>query len=293
MVKEKVIINRFDHTAIYETFAKSGLMHGNPNGPFPEPKYVKYVRDQQNWDGITYFTDKQLHQAANITSKYKVAFLFEPREFMPSIYKTIKVYESLYDCILTYDEELLQRDPQKYFFSCADMPSIDLENCKMHEKNKLVSMIYSNKKMLSGHKIRHSIADTIIPRINFAEKIDLFGYGAGVPLINKADGCCDYMFQIAIENCKRKNYWADKILDCFITGCIPIYWGAPNIGDWFDERGILFFDTPNELIRILKSLSKEKYDSMFEYAQENYKLAKKYQNPDDNAYIKVKEILGI
>ena len=32
---------------------------------------------------------------------------------------------------------------------------------------------------------------------------------------------------------------------------------------------------------------------MFEYAQENYKLAKKYQNPDDNAYIKVKEILGI
>jgi len=290
---EKVTINRFDSTAMEETFTKSGMMHGCPDGPFPDPKYVKYVRNQTNWDGITYFTDKQLHLAPSVQSTYKVAILFEPRELFPQIYKTIQLFEQFYDLILTYDNELLKKDPNKYIFSCADMPSIEIKSCKLHNKTKLVSMIYSNKKYLAGHKLRYLIAEKLIPKINFSDKIDMFGTGTSNPLRNKADGCNEYMFQIATENAKRPNYWADKILDCFITGCVPIYWGAPNIGDWFDERGILSFDNPNELVSILRSLSKEKYDSMIEYVKINFELAKKYQTPDDNTYMLVKEKLDV
>ena len=36
----------------------------------------------------------------------------------------------------------------KYVFAPADMPSIELASCKMHEKSKLISMLYSNKKRL-------------------------------------------------------------------------------------------------------------------------------------------------
>tara|TARA_R100000152_G_C6718381_1_gene144773 strand:+ start:63 stop:893 length:831 start_codon:yes stop_codon:yes gene_type:complete len=267
------------------------MIGGCPDGPFPEPKYVKYVRNQPEWDGITYFTDKELPLAASVKSKYKIGILFEPREFMPQIYKNIKIYEDFYDFIFTFDEKLLKRNPKKYFFSCASMPHIELKSCKLQEKTKLVSMIYSHKKFLSGHKLRYVIANELIPKINFSDKIDLFGTGANRPLRNKADGCNQYMFQIAIENSKINNYWTEKILDCFITGCVPIYWGAPNVGNWFDDRGILSFETPKQLAAILKSLSKDKYDSMKEYIVKNYELAKKYQYPDDNIYLNVKDRL--
>lgn len=290
---EKIIINRFDLTAMEETFAKSGLKHGCPDGPFPEPQFVKYVRNESIWDGITYFTDKQLHLAPSIQSTHKVAILLEPKILMPHIYKNIKIYEQFYDLILTHDDELLKRDPKKYVFSCADMPSIELKSCKLHKKNKLISMIYSDKKYLPGHKLRYIVADKLIPKINFSNKIDMFGTATKTPLHNKADGCNDYMFQIAIENSKSKNYWADKILDCFITGCVPIYWGAPNIGDWFDTRGILSFDNPNELVKVLNSISVKKYNSMLEYVKINYEIAKKYQTPDDNMYKLIKEKINV
>ena len=74
----------------------------------------------------------------------------EPSHFMPSIYKIIKIYENEYDLIFTYDEELLKRNPDKYVFATADMPIIEEQNCKIHEKTKLVSMIYSNKRFLKN-----------------------------------------------------------------------------------------------------------------------------------------------
>ena len=89
------------------------------------------------------------------------------------------------------------------------------------------------------------------------------------------------MFQIAIENAQRRFYFADKIYDCFVTGTVPIYWGAPNIGDFFDMRGILTFNHPNELKEILENLSPEKYESMLDGVKENFERVKKYIRPDD------------
>ena len=63
---------------------------------------------------------------------------------------------------------------------------------------------------------------------------------------------------------------------------MPIYWGAPNIGDYFDMRGVLVFNTPDELKDILNSLSVEKYNSMLPAIRSNYeKCIKNHKNPDD------------
>jgi hypothetical protein len=287
----KVVINRLDQTAIHETFMASALAAGNPKGPYPKPKLVEYVRDKQEWNGITYFTDKMLHLAPNVVSDIKVAFLLEPKSFMPQIYETIKLYEDHYDLIFTYDEELLNRGP-KYTFMPADVSTIEEKYYKIHKKSKLASMIYSNKRQLPGHKLRFAIAEKVIPMTGMQSKIDLLGSGTGTFLENKADGCLDYMFQIAIENSKVKNYYADKILDCFVTGCIPIYWGCPNIGDYFDERGIIQFNNAKQLIKILTEIDEKKYKSMLKYAKINFEKALRHQNVDDEFYLKIKEKLG-
>ena len=96
---------------------------------------------------------------------------------------------------------------------------------KIHEKTKLASMIYSWKNWSPGHKIRHQVADLV-------QGLDLYGSGPNNPINFKEEGLKDYYFSITIENSKSKNYFTEKILDCFACGTIPIYWGCPNIGDY-------------------------------------------------------------
>jgi len=46
-------------------------------------------------------------------------------------------------------------------------------------------------------------------------------------------------FHIAIESTSTINYFSEKLIDALITKTVPIYWGCPNIGDFFDTRGII------------------------------------------------------
>tara|TARA_R110001583_G_scaffold41369_6_gene131702 strand:- start:2642 stop:3550 length:909 start_codon:yes stop_codon:yes gene_type:complete len=293
-MEEKITINRLDITALEDSFTKSAQKCPAPDGPFREPKYVKYIRNQKEWSsGITYFTDKLLHLAPEVDSKIKIAILFEPPELLPEIYETIQKYEEHYHIIFTYAHELIERYPSKYKFFPADIAAIEDPSCKIHEKTKLISMIYSDKVELPGHQLRHIIAKKFLPDIGY-NKVDFFGTGTENPIKNKSEGCNDYMFQIAIENTQRKDYFADKILDCFITGTVPIYWGCPNIGDYFDKRGILIFDGYENLQEILESLSEEKYNSMLKYVEKNFEIAKnKYMNFDDYFFEKIVEHLDL
>ena len=42
------------------------------------------------------------------------------------------------------------------------------------------------------------------------------------------------MYSVAIESTQEKNYISEKLIDCLITKTIPLYWGCPNVNDFFD-----------------------------------------------------------
>ena len=50
------------------------------------------------------------------------------------------------------------------------------------------------------------------------------------------------MFSVAIENASYETYFTEKVQDCFATGTIPIYYGAPDIGKFFNPKGIITLD---------------------------------------------------
>ena len=284
-----VVLNMFDNTILNDSFLASALKCSAP-GYEIMPEKVRFVKDKNPWEGITYFTDKTLHMASQVESTFKIGWLIEPGDLIPGLHNVAKAVQDNFDFILTYEQNLLDYNPKKFKFLPCDTSGIEKQSHKIHQKTKLVSMIYSNKKWLTGHKIRHMIADSLISKIKY-DKIDLLGRATNRPLELKSEGTNDYMFQIAIENLKRKNYFADKIYDCFVTGTVPIYWGAPNIGDFFDIRGILVFNNPRELTDILKTLSREKYDSMLPYVEKNFELVKKYLTPDDLLFEETKKYL--
>jgi len=71
---------------------------------------------------------------------------------------------------------------------------------------------------------------------------------------NKLETISDYQFSICFENMIWPGYMTEKIIDCFVAGTIPIYWGASNIGTlipkeaFIDMRDFSSFDQVEEYI---------------------------------------------
>lgn len=89
------------------------------------------------------------------------------------------------------------------------------------------------------------------------------------------DCCFDAMFHIAIENTKLDGYCTEKLMDCFATCTVPLYWGDPGVGEIFDERGIIRLDDKDPVGQI-NSLTVEDYESRKPYILENWRRSAPY-----------------
>lgn len=80
-----------------------------------------------------------------------------------------------------------------------------------------------------------------------------------------------YKFSICYENAQMiPGYITEKLFDCLFSGCIPVYWGAPNILDFVPENCFIDrrkYKSHEELFEYLKSLSNE---SILEYQKNIY-----------------------
>lgn len=83
-------------------------------------------------------------------------------------------------------------------------------------------------------------------------------------------------FSIAIESTKEKSYFTEKLIDCLLTKTVPIYWGAPNIGDFFDVRGMIIVYNINDFYNKINSINESTYEEMKPYIEQNYIKAKEY-----------------
>ena len=81
------------------------------------------------------------------------------------------------------------------------------------------------------------------------------------------------MYHLTVENSQFNNYFSEKIIDCFMTYTIPIYWGCPNVGDYFNPDGIITFNSVSELKHILTNLNESEYNKKIEAVKENYEIA--------------------
>lgn len=221
--------------------------------------------------------------------KLVVAFQCEQKQYFQNrIFEAIKNNYSKFDWILTYDKELQSLPNVKFVptqiqttqFNRLPNPlgqppyspiqgssNFEITNdiYKIYPKNKLVSAVASTKSFLPGHVKRLELISLI------KDKVDLFGRGTGREVLSKLEALEDYMFSIAIENSAYDDYYfTEKIVDCFLTGTVPIYYGCPNIGEFFDIRGILTFTNSEELKTIVDNLSVEKYESMLPYIEYNF-----------------------
>ena len=149
-----VLMNMVDNSILHDSFLESALRCSAPLYE-KKPDNVRYVKNQTKWDGITIFTDKMLGAVEQDNSPVKIAWLIEPYDLIPYMYDQIKTIEDKFDFVFTYEETLLKHNPDIYKFHPCDCSGIEFHSHKLHEKTKLVSMIYSEKTWLFGHRLRH------------------------------------------------------------------------------------------------------------------------------------------
>jgi hypothetical protein len=254
-------------------------MAGHPNS-IKKPTHVKYVRGNTDWEGITIFTDSLItsKNINSVNSSIKIAWLIERIGTVPAeFHECVKDL----DLIMTNDKGIIDQYPDKARFIPFGGGWIKKENQNAKkEKSRLVSMIYSNKRQELGHMLRHDIANNI-------PGLSLFGNGSPTPIEYKEIGLTDFMFTIVIENIRADDYFTEKLIDPFLTGTIPIYWGCPNIKEYFNTDGmILLQKTPPlyEVTKIIQKLTTEKYKKMTDAMLDNFVKAKDYEIPEEWYY---------
>ena len=133
-----------------------------------------------------------------------------------------------------------------------------------------------------GHRLRHQIVD----RFKNTHDIDCFGGYPKNYIEKKEDGLNEYYFSITVENAIVPGYWTEKLVDCFATKTIPIYWGdEPSVNKFFDEDGIIYFNTIDELGEILNNITPDLYNEKIKAVENNFNLVEEYTIPEDWIYL--------
>ena len=255
-------------------------------GETRSPRFVDYVAFKKNWNGISFYIDEYISEESlnHCNSPINVAVLMEPRHFKPEIYEAADKNAEHLDVILTHDEYILKKYPDKAVYCIAGAPAIESSRIGMHldRKSRLLSTCYSRKRDMEGHKFRHDIAELLSDEGNTLDA-DLYGSGSpSGPIKLKSDTLINHMFSIVVENGICDTYFTEKIMDCFLMGNIPIYRGTKKIGDFFDKRGIIEFSTIEELRFILKNrVNRGVYKNTLPYAERNLEITKRYMYIDD------------
>tara|TARA_R100000322_G_scaffold122976_1_gene80095 strand:- start:1906 stop:3381 length:1476 start_codon:yes stop_codon:yes gene_type:complete len=242
-----------------------------------KPLFTRWV-DGEGSD-ITLFLDDNMFNYSvidSVSSKYKVGMILETPEINPKLYSLEKSVIDRFDFILTYSNELVESNPKFVWYPFGGSWILE-DYIGLYEKSKSVNMLFSNKTTTSGHRLRHEIANTI-------DEIDLFGSGCNKPFDSKEEVLAPYMFSIVIENTKLDNYFSEKILDCFATGTIPIYWGSSSVCKNFNCNGILMFNTIDQLREILNTDLKKYYHDNSSAIRDNAKKVKEYYCQEDWLY---------
>jgi hypothetical protein len=135
--------------------------------------------------------------------------------------------------------------------------------------------------MCEGHRYRNDLMKLFKTKFTY---IDYYGRSFN-PFNIKEDVLNDYYFSISIENEKYSNYYTEKLMDCFATGTIPVYYGTPEIDKMFNMNGIIILDNTFDI----NKMSPELYYSKIDAVKDNFERCMNHQTADDFIYERIVE----
>jgi|GEM_PF-3239729 len=156
------------------------------------------------------------------------------------------------DYLIVHDKELFERvwkvklgrkviESPSFMFYHDRVDHHFYDGVEKVKKDRKISMIVSSHHFQWGNYLKR--LNVLMEILRSDLDIDIFGRGWNIPddrykgeLEYKHIGLLPYEYSIAIENSHEKNYISEKFFDCVLCNTVPIYDGAPNVSEVYDER---------------------------------------------------------
>lgn len=229
----------------------------------------------------------------------KVFFQMEPLA-IKNVEDFIIQNASLYDYIFTFNQTILEKCPNSkklHFPACSWISGQHYHTIDISKKKFGISSITGSKQLTEGHTSRllmyfnqEQLRSVISAEMTF------FRSSAGQllpeirenPMIQKDKFPLfeTYQYSLVIENSRQQNYFTEKLIDCLITKTIPIYYGCPNISEYFDTSGWILLTESDPAKRIEEFVEKwtqanytrDSYQSFSKTIETNYQTCVKNYN---------------
>lgn len=180
--------------------------------------------------------------------------IMEPRAVHQKHMTLLGVFRKRFHRILTSDSKFLAQHANARYFQTGGSWVTNWQENDL-TKSAMCSLIASAKAKLEGHKLRHTMVQW--SREN-GKDIDIMGRGY-TPFLDKSDGLAPYRYSIVIENARETNYFTEKLVDALMCNTVPIYWGCPNIADFFDTNGMILCEDQADVQRAVEQMSEADY----------------------------------
>ena len=226
--------------------------------------------------------------------------VMQPLSTVDDIVKSIKNI----DILLTRRPELLTAFPdkaRKFVYGTTW-----LKNPRTTKKEKSISFTMTSKRgdgKADGYNLRWSFLESVLNhKVDFALPFRFFdssrfpvftdyentkewlarlneGKNSHQFIEDEKEPIFDSMFSIIIENQRHPNYLTEKLIDCVLSKSVPLYFGCPNIGDYFDTEGMIIIRDLEHLIEVVQNLTPEDYETRLPIMQKNLELAQDLARP--------------
>lgn len=255
------------------------------------------------WDRFNFKLDIHFYSSESIFTKQlggkkHYGLLLESETIIPDVYNKIRkrqqYVEDNLDTLFTHSKEILSLISNAKFCPAYSVwygtPKWGGTMIDYQEKSKMLSFVGCDKAMTQMHYFRQEVTHRYLN----SEKVDVMGKA-----VNRFASCNEiyspYRYNIALENASYDYYFTEKIMNCFAAKTVPIYYGCPSIGDFFNTDGIIVVKEPTlkAIESALALCNEQDYELRKAAIDDNYNRVKKYLCVEDflcNHYSEILEI---
>lgn len=188
-----------------------------------DPRKIIYLNYETSYPKDYFLT--------NYMNKYLTQFNY--------LFGTYELFNENFKHTLPFQPWLINSKQGSSVFKKSERGFNYLQNQRKYEKNKLISIICSNKTKNDDHKIRLEFTKNL--KKHFGSELCWFGHGIK-DIENKWEALEDYKYHIVLENESRTNLISEKLFDAYLGTTYPIYYGANNVYDYFDKDSLTQID---------------------------------------------------
>ena len=226
-----------------------------------------FAKDAATYDWLVVYDDlPSVRNERNTLWEEKLACTKENTLLITAEPSTIKVYGKAFLAqfghVLTSQEPWAIPHPNPIFSQCGMIWFYG----KSHQhasgefptnKTRNLSTVCSSKQQRHTlHFLRHEFTRRL--KIEIPE-MEVFGHGhRHIP--TKVEALDPFRYHLAIENHHAPHHWTEKLADTFLGGCLPFYFGGPNVFDYFPEESLIPLDIRDfgESLEIIQKTMRDK-----------------------------------